>query len=158
MWFPFVDDLVHTLSVTTQDTRYVSNYYWPHRVSQSSIHMSVYFLVKYSWIKSWEHSWKVWGYTLSLQWSDQGQCLTCPVQYTPSILTQQVGARPLPESRQTLKCCATTVPMVCHFHQRLWTNNLTYQETGNQVLCVLIKLNNNNSPTMIKSNTSHIRE
>ena len=35
-WFPFVDDLGHTLSVTTQDTRYVSRRYWPHQVSQSS--------------------------------------------------------------------------------------------------------------------------
>ena len=36
MWFPFIEDLGHTLSVTTQDTRYVSCRYWPHRVSQSS--------------------------------------------------------------------------------------------------------------------------
>jgi hypothetical protein len=84
---------------------------------------------------------QVWGYTLSLRWSDQGQCLTCPVQYTPSALTHQVGARPLPESRQTLKWCATTLPVVCHFHLRLWTNNLTHQGTGDQVLCVLAKLN-----------------
>ena len=33
IWFPFVYDLGHTPSVTTQDTRYVSCRYWPHRVS-----------------------------------------------------------------------------------------------------------------------------
>ena len=33
---PFVDDLGHTSSVTTQDTRYVDHRYWPDRVSQSS--------------------------------------------------------------------------------------------------------------------------
>ena len=36
MWFLFMDDLADTPSVTTQDTRYVSRRYWPHRVSQSS--------------------------------------------------------------------------------------------------------------------------
>ena len=36
MWFSFVDDLGYAPSVTTQDTRYVSCHYWPHRVSQSS--------------------------------------------------------------------------------------------------------------------------
>ena len=36
MWFLFVDDLGHTPSVTTQDTRYVDCRYWPDRVSQSS--------------------------------------------------------------------------------------------------------------------------
>ena len=77
MWFSFVDDLSHTLSATTQDTRYVSRRYWPHRVSQSNKHMSAYFLVKYSWIRSWEHSWKIWGYTLYLLRSVKGQCLTC---------------------------------------------------------------------------------
>ena len=51
MWFLFVDDLGHTLGVTTQDTRYVSRRYWPHRVSQSSEHMSAHFLIKYLWIK-----------------------------------------------------------------------------------------------------------
>ena len=66
MWFPFVYDLGHTLSVTTQNTRYVSRRYWPHRVSQSSKHMSAHFLIKYLWIKSWEHSDNLWGYTLSL--------------------------------------------------------------------------------------------
>ena len=35
MWFPFVDDLGHTLSVTTQNTRYVDRRYWPDRVNQS---------------------------------------------------------------------------------------------------------------------------
>ena len=52
IWFPFVDDLGHTLNVTTQDTRYVSYRYWHHRVSQSNKHMSAYFLVKYFWIRS----------------------------------------------------------------------------------------------------------
>ena len=118
MWFSFVDDLGHTLSATTQDTRYASRRYWPHRVSQSSKHMSAYFLIKYSWVRSWEHSWHMWGYTLSLRQSVKGQCLTCLVQYTPSVLAQQDGAIPLPESRQTLKCCATTLPMVCHFYLR----------------------------------------
>ena len=60
---------------------------------------------------------KLWVYTLSIRRSDQGQCLTCPVQYTLSILAQ-VRALPLPESRQTLKCCATTLPMVYHFHHK----------------------------------------
>ena len=59
MWFPFVYDLGHTLSVTTQDTRYVSCRYWPHRMSQSSKHMSTHFLVKYLWIRNWEHSKKL---------------------------------------------------------------------------------------------------
>ena len=158
MWCPFVYDLGHTLSVTTQDTRYVSHRYWPHRVSQSSKHMSVHFLIKYLWIRSWEHSYNLWGYTLSLLGSVQGQCLTCPIQYTPSVLAEQVGARSLLESRQTLKCYATTLPMVCHFHHRLWTNYLTYQGTGDQVLCVLTKLNNTRSPTMNKLDTSHIWE
>ena len=36
IWCPFVDDLGHTSSVTTQDTRYVDRRYWPDRVSQSS--------------------------------------------------------------------------------------------------------------------------
>ena len=34
IWFPFVDDLGHTLSVTTQNTRYVDRRYWP-RLSKS---------------------------------------------------------------------------------------------------------------------------
>ena len=45
-----------------------------------------------------------------------------------SILAQNVGAIPLPESRQTLKCCATTLPIVCHFHHtgyELMTNQGT---------------------------------
>ena len=86
MWFTFVDDLGYILNATTQDTRYVSHCYWPHRVSQSSIHMSTYFLIKYivpSMIRP--------------------RSMPRPVQYTPSVLTQQVGARPLPESRHTLK-------------------------------------------------------
>ena len=70
---------------TSEDYRRVRRY-WPHQVSQSSKHMSAHFLVKYSWIRSWEHSWQVWGYTLSLLGSVQGQCLTCPVQNTPSVL------------------------------------------------------------------------
>ena len=36
IWFLFVDDLGHTPSVTTQDTRYVDHHYWPNQVSQSS--------------------------------------------------------------------------------------------------------------------------
>ena len=36
MWFPFVDDLGYTLSVTTQNTRYVDRRYWPDQVNQSS--------------------------------------------------------------------------------------------------------------------------
>ena len=36
MWFLFIDDLGHTLSVTTQNTRYVDRRYWPDRVNQSS--------------------------------------------------------------------------------------------------------------------------
>ena len=52
MWFLFVDDLGHTLSVTTQDTGYVSRRNWPYRVSQSSKHMRAHFLVKYTWIRS----------------------------------------------------------------------------------------------------------
>ena len=36
MWFPFVDDLGHTPSVTTQNTRYVDHRYWPDQVNQSS--------------------------------------------------------------------------------------------------------------------------
>ena len=35
MWFPFVDDLGHTLSVTIQHTRYVDRRYWPDQVSQN---------------------------------------------------------------------------------------------------------------------------
>ena len=158
MWFLFVDDLGHTLGATTQDTRYVSRRYWPHRVSQSSKHMSAHFLIKYSWIRSWEHSWQNVRLNIVPYRSVKGQCLTCPVQYTPSVLAQQVGARPLPESRQTLKCYVTTLPMVCHFHLRLWTNKLTYQGTGDQVLVLLAKLNNTRSPTMIESNTLNMRE
>ena len=41
-----------------------------------------------------------------------------PTKYGVSILAQQVGALPLPESRQTLKCCATNLSMVCHFHHK----------------------------------------
>ena len=98
MWFPFVYDLGDTLSVTTQDTRYVSRRYWPHRVSQSSRHMSVHFLIKYSWIKSFEHSDKLLGYTLALLDQSRVNASLCPVQYTPSVLAWQVGVRPLPES------------------------------------------------------------
>ena len=36
MWFSFIEDLGHTLSVTTQDTRYLDRCYWSNRVSQSS--------------------------------------------------------------------------------------------------------------------------
>ena len=36
MWFPFVDDLGHTPSVTTQNTRYVDHRYWPDQVYQDS--------------------------------------------------------------------------------------------------------------------------
>ena len=36
MWFPFVDDLGHTLNATTQNTRYADRRYWSHQVSQSS--------------------------------------------------------------------------------------------------------------------------
>ena len=57
------------------------------------------------------------------------------VQYTLSVLAQQVEALPLPESRQTLKCCAATLPMVCHFHHE-GCELMTNQGTGDQVLCV----------------------
>ena len=100
----------------------------------------------------------LWGYTLSLLGSIQGQCLTCPVQYTQSVLAYQVGARPLPESRQTLKCYATTLPMVYHFHLDCEPITWLYQGTGDQVICVLAKLNDTRSPTMNKSNTLYIRE
>ena len=33
--YALINDLGHTLSVTTQDTRYVSHRYWPHRVSHN---------------------------------------------------------------------------------------------------------------------------
>ena len=36
MCFLFVDDLGHTSSVTTQNTRYVDHRYWPNQVNQSS--------------------------------------------------------------------------------------------------------------------------
>ena len=31
MWFLFVEDLDHTLSVTAQDIRYIDRRYWSHR-------------------------------------------------------------------------------------------------------------------------------
>ena len=66
IWCPFVDDLGHTSSVTTQDTRYEDRRYWPDQVSQSD--------------EDWVHTFssttpglgvestpdKVWDYTLSL--------------------------------------------------------------------------------------------
>ena len=36
MWFPFVDDLGHTLSITTQNTRYIDHVIGIDRVNQSS--------------------------------------------------------------------------------------------------------------------------
>ena len=100
---------------------------------------------------------KLWGYTLSLLWLVQGQCLTCPIQYTPSVLAQHVGALPLSKSRQTLKCCATTIPMVCHFHLRLWTNNLSHVGRPSH-LCVSLALHTW-SPTMMSwHQTTYINE
>ena len=71
IWCPFVDDLDHTSSITTQDTRYADRRYWLDRVSQSS--------------EDWMHTFssttpglgvkstpdKVWGYTLSPRRSDR---------------------------------------------------------------------------------------
>ena len=36
MWFLFVDNLGHTPSITTQNTRYVDYRYWPYKVTHSS--------------------------------------------------------------------------------------------------------------------------
>ena len=43
MWFSFVDDLGHTLSITTQNTRYVDHRYWSDQVNQSSEGLSAQF-------------------------------------------------------------------------------------------------------------------
>ena len=43
MLFLFVDDLGHTLSVTTQNTMYVDHRYWPDQVNQSSEGLSAHF-------------------------------------------------------------------------------------------------------------------
>ena len=74
---------------------------------------------------------------MSLRRSDHGQYLTCPVQYTQSVLAQQVGALPLHELRQTLKCCTTTLPMVCHSIIKAVNLIMANQGTGDQVLYVL---------------------
>ena len=158
MWFPFVDDLGHTLSVTTQDTRYVSHRYWLHRVSQSSKHMSAHFLFNYSWISSWEHSWQL---------------------VRLYIVPSRISPGSMPHSSRSIHTKFTSIAswswitpwvktdskMLCYnltdgvsLPSGLWTSNLTYQGTGDQIICVLAKLNNTRSPTMNKSNTLYIRE
>ena len=64
-----------------------------------------------------------------------------PVQYSPSVLAQQVGASPLPELRQTLKYCATTIRWCVTSIIGCELVTLNHQGTGDQVLCVLALLN-----------------
>ena len=51
MWFLFLDDLGHTPSVTTQNTRYIDYHYWPDHVDQSS-EVECTLLINYSLIGS----------------------------------------------------------------------------------------------------------
>ena len=153
MWFSFVDDLGHTLSVITQDTRYVSRCYWPHRVSQSSKHMSAHFLIKYSWIRSWEHSWQFVRLYIVPFWISPGSM--------PHLSRSIHSKRTSIASWSWNSLWIMTGPkMLCYnltdgvsLSSGLWTNILTYQGIGDQVICVFDKLNTSRSPTMNKSDT-----
>ena len=135
MWFLFVDDLGHTLSFTTQNTKYVDYDIGLDRVNQSSEDRVHTFSSTTPRLGVESTPNKCVRLYIVPSTSDQGQYLTCLVQYTLSVLAQQVGALPLPELRQTLKCCATTLPMVCHFHHE-GCELLTNQGTNDHVLYV----------------------
>ena len=64
IWCSIVDDLGHTSSVTTQDTRYVDSRYWPDRVSQSSEDWVHTFSSTTPGLGIESTSDNVWGYTL----------------------------------------------------------------------------------------------
>ena len=150
MWFSFVYDLGHTLSVTTQETRYVSRRYWPHRVSQSSKHMSAHFLVKYSWIKSWEYSKQVVRLYIVPSRSVQGQCLTLSRLIHSKCTSIASWSWNTPWVKTDSKMLCYNLTYGVSLPSGLWTSNLTYRGTGDQIICVLAKLNNTRSPTINK--------
>ena len=125
MWFPFVDDLGHTLSVTTEDIRYVSRRYWPHRVSQSSKHMSAHFLIKYSWIRSWEHSWQLVRLYIVPSWISPGSMphLSRSIHSKCTSIASWSWNTPWVMTDAKMLCYNLTDGVL--LPSRLWTNNLT---------------------------------